>query len=248
MLSIIVYLLPFVSAVMLLIAVLGAAFSFRFASKARYFRVRRAATERAWRWVLAGVISLALGAIVLLLRDRVPPPEWAFLSRAPAETPTLAVPPTLLPTEASILPASPTPEPPAADVTLTPGPDGTPIIVTIDSPVTPPIEAALTLSTISSGISANQTPIDEGNAFTAGLPRVYYWVTYTGLADGSSWAQVLLRDGEVIRSESSAWSRGASGLTYFWFEAQGGWPAGRYEVRFYVGDRLMTGGTYDLIN
>jgi hypothetical protein len=151
------------------------------------------------------------------------------------------------------------------DLTLTPGPlteqpptitpppptpttPPTPLLVTIESQVTPPADAAITLTDISSDISADLRPVNPGRTFPAGIQRIYFFFEFGTMADGMSWSRVLLRNGEVVRSESEEWDRGPEGQAYHVFVAQGGWPGGSYEIRYYAGSRLLTTEVFSIIN
>jgi hypothetical protein len=248
MISIAVYAIPFALGAILLVALIRAAVNFRRGRRAPYYRIRRTASTHAWRWVLAAVV-LAVGiAASLRLRRLVPPPELPRLF-APPPTETAAVSATLplsqsLPAvvTSSVLPPTITPTLP------TPTQSPTPYIATIASAVTPPAGAQVLITDISSDISSNLTPVNAGETFPAGIRRLYFWLEFSGMADGVSWSRVLLLNGEVVRSESETWERGAAGTAYYWFEAQGGWPAGSYEVQFFIGDRLIASKTFDVIN
>ena len=63
-----------------------------------------------------------------------------------------------------------------------------------------------------------------------------------------SWSQVLLLNGNVVRSESEGWQQEEQGVAFYFFEAQGGWPVGDYEVRFFIGDNFAISGTFRILN
>ena len=92
MLSLIVYALPYILGIILLIA-LGSSFSnFHRARKAPYFRIRRDATQAAWRWVL--VLLVCTGGLYGAFRARqmLPPPDLASLwASSPTVTPTFSL-------------------------------------------------------------------------------------------------------------------------------------------------------------
>jgi hypothetical protein len=90
--------------------------------------------------------------------------------------------------------------------------------------------------------------VDTGTEFPAGIPRIYIWIDYQDMADGSSWSRVLRLNGDVVRSESEGWERGAEGVAYYFFDAQGGWPSGIYEVTFFIGDKLVASAQFSMIN
>lgn len=245
MLAAVVHIAPYVLGFFALISLLGAIVNFRQTRKARYFRLRRQASIRAWRWVLA--LILLTGGVVASLRLRpliVPSDLGAYLAPPPTPSPTLA------PTFATPRPsATPFPLPPTVTPTSPPAtPTITPYLATVESTVTPPATVRLIITAISSGISTNLTPVNAGTTFPVGIPRIYIWMEYDDMADGLSWSRVLLINGEVVRSESELWDGGTEGTTYYWFEAQGGWPAGRYEVQVYIGERLVASQAFDIVD
>jgi hypothetical protein len=249
MLSLIVYLMPFFLAAVALIAAFGVYSNFRRSQTAPYFRIRRKANQAGWRWVLILIIAAAGAYAALRARAAVPTPDLtSFLPATPTAPATIG--PDLLASEAIITPTAPAEagQPPTITPTAPPEGTATPILATIESTVTPPAEAELTITEISSDISSNLTPVNPGTAFPVGTPRIYYWVTFSNMQNGISWSRVLLLDGTVVRSESESWERGTEGTAYYWFDAQGGWPAGAYEVQFYLGDQLADTATYDVIN
>jgi hypothetical protein len=245
MLAMLVYAAPWLLGVLCIVSLVQAYTHLRRARKAPYFRLRRDSARRGWRWVM--VLVVAGGGVVgsLSARSLIPRPQGTlrtlFLA-SPTPFPTIAPPPS--PTSAANLtgtvqnPLVETPTPPPSTVEVSP------FISTINSPVTPSASAELTITGVSSGITADRTPVDLSTSFPAGIPRVYYWFEFANVTAGISWSQVLLLNGSVIRSESEEWNRGESGSAYYWFGAQGGWPAGSYEIQFYLGDRLMSSATY----
>ncbi len=245
MLAAIMYIAPYVLGFFALISLLGAIVNFRQARKTRYFRLRRQASMRAWRWVLALILLTGSAVASLRLRSLIAPLALqAYLAPPPTPSPTLA--PTFTMPRPSATPSPPpptiTPTPPPATPTLTP------YLATVESTVTPPAAARLTITAISSGISTNLTPVNAGVTFPIGIPRIYIWLEYSDMADGVSWSRVLLINGEVVRSESELWNGGTEGTAYYWFEAQGGWPAGRYEVQVYIGERLVASQAFDIVD
>ncbi len=251
MLSLVVYLIPYVLGVVLLVALIAAYSNFRQSRTSPYFRFRRRAARQAWRWVLIIVVSLAVLGAAIRARTIVPPPgRISPFSRPPTPLPTLAqeiAPPRTatsgpMPGEATGVPPTITP------TQATPLPSPTSLIATIESDVRPPADASLTITAISSGISPQLTPVNPNTTFPAGTQRIYFWLEFTGMVNGASWSQVLLLNGNVVRSESEAWDHDSEGVAYYWFEAQGGWPAGSYEIRFYVGDDLAASEDFSIVD
>mgnify|MGYP001243231139 FL=1 len=251
MVSVVVFALPIIVGLIAIIALVAAFTNFRRARKAPYYRIRRQSNQKGWRWVLALLLAGAGAIAALQAQELVEPVDLqALLPQAGTATPTFAllafptgtVDLTLTPKD--ILSGPPTITPTDAPPTLSP----TPYIATIETTVTPPVEASLALTAISSGISADLEPVNTGDVFPAGTPRIYYWVEFENMANGMSWSRALLLDGRVVRTESEAWERGTEGVAYYWFDAQGGWPAGRYEVQFFIGEEMVDSATYEVVN
>jgi hypothetical protein len=185
------------------------------------------------------IVALAVLIAALFTWRVVPAPEWLRL-----EKPL----PTLSPLES---PGGTTVPVGTLPPSITPGQESVPVtapVSTVESAVTPSSAATLSISAISSDISASLTPVNISEEFPAGTQRLYYWLAFNNMEDGLSWSQVLLRDGTVVRSEASAWAEGSSGTSYFFFVTQGGWPGGAYEIQFYVGDRLIASATYSVVD
>ena len=253
MLAILVYAAPWPLGALFIVSLVQVYTNLRRARQAPYFRIRRDSARRGWRWVI--VLLATVGGMIgsLSARSIIPPPQGTlrtlFLA-PPSPFPTIAPPPSPSSTAAFLqatqnpVEGSPTP----ALTPQTPAVEASPFISTINSPVTPSASAELAITGVSSGITADRTPVDLSTSFPAGLPRVYYWFEFDNITEGISWSQVLLLNGSVIRSESEEWNRGESGTAYLWFGAQGGWPVGTYEIQFYLGDRLMSSVSYTVLD
>ncbi len=251
MLSLVVYIAPFLLGIVALVSLIVAVANFRRVQRAPYYRIRRESSRHAWRWLLILVLAAGGGFAAVQVRQFVPPLDLEELfPPAPTATPTfgLGALPTLTTdpelTPRDIFEGPPTITPTQSPPTLSP----TPYIATIESTVTPPADASLTITAVSSGISPNLTPVNVGDTFPVGTARIYFWVEYANMANGMSWSRALLLNGTVVRTESEAWERGSEGIAYYWFDAQGGWPAGSYEVQFYLGDRQVSSATYSVVN
>ncbi|NLH06453.1 MAG: hypothetical protein GX484_02500 [Chloroflexi bacterium] len=251
MLSAIVYILPVILGLVAVIALITAFTNFRRARTAPYFRIRRQSSQKAWRWTLVLILASAGAFAAVQAQQFVEPVELAsLLPSAATDTPTFS--PLTFPTSTidlsltpkDILEGPPTITPTEPPPTLSP----TPYIATIQSTVTPPSDATLTNTGISSGLSPDLQPVNVGDVFPVGTPRIYFWVEFDNMVNGVSWSRALLLDGRVVRTESEAWERGEEGVAYYWFDAQGGWPTGRYEVQFFIGDKLVDSATYQVVN
>ncbi len=251
MLALFVYSIPYVLGVILLISAAAAFTNLRRARRAPYFRIRNQAFRQGWRWVLTGLIAVAGLVLSIAARQSLAPPDLRALVPGRAQaTPTFELvlvatatqDPDLTPKLFEDLPPTITPTVP------TPTGTPTPPIATIQSVVTPPADAQLVITAIASDISSSLRPVNPGETFPAGVARLYFFVEFSNMADGMSWSRVLVRNGAVIRSESESWDRGPEGDAYYWFGAQGGWPAGSYEIQFYLGDRLVASRVFTIVN
>lgn len=250
MLSLIIYSLPYILGTVLLIALVSSFTNFRRANRAPYFRIRRDATQAAWRWLL--VLLVCAGGLygALSARRTLPPPDLDSLwPSPPTATPTFSLLAVATPTlDPNAAPKEPLAGPPTITPTRpTATPTSTPFITTLQSDVTPPADAAIKITAIASGITTELAPVSVGTKFPIGTPRIYVFFEFSNMADGVSWSRALLRDGSVIFSESEAWSRGERGKTYDWFNAQGGGlSAGNYQVQFYIGDKMIAQGAFTI--
>ncbi len=253
MVSLTIYAIPYILGAVLLIALFSAFQNFRLAVQAPYFRIRRDSVTAGWRWI--GIAAVASAGIVLAIisRGAVPPPGAVALPAPGAQTSYLTAATLMLTPTASfegglstkdILSAPPTITPTRPAPSQTP----TPFIATVESQVTPPVDAVLSITAISSGISPNLQPVNADDEFPAGILRLYVWIEYSNMVNGASWSRVLLIDGDVVRSDSEVWERGESGIAYYFFDAPIGWPAGVYEVQFYIGERRVAAQTFSVID
>lgn len=249
-LSLLVYVAPYVLGLVLVVALVSAVNNLGRARTAPYYRIRRDASRSGWRWVLVGVLCAGGLYAALSVRGSYGPPDLTTLFPTPnfGPTPTFDV-DTIL-TTAPGTPAA-TRNPLLSRPTITPTeapstPSATPFIATIESPVTSSPDATIKLTAISTGISSSLEPVDAGTFFSSGQPRIYFFLTFANMADGQSWSRALLLDDKVIRTVTEAWNQGDKGSAYYWFEAQGGFPQGAYQVQFYIGAKMVAQGAFTL--
>jgi len=248
--SVVVYAAPF----LLIPAALGmgiAAFvHMRRSRTAPYFTIRKRSTILGLRLTGLTIVCIAASVGVLSLRGRIDPPHLRelFARKTQEETDlpigidtpapgdnqsetTNELPPTITPTLATPTADESEEEP---DLSATPETEDV------------PSDARIRIAEISMGISASLEPVDTGTQFDAGIPRVYYWLEYDNMENGLEWTQVLLLNGEQVLRETTLWDQDEEGLAYYFFDAEGGWPAGSYEVQFYIGDELVDTRRYTL--
>lgn len=157
------------------------------------------------------------------------PPEASAEARpTQADSPTPTVPPTASATGTPTRTPTQTPTPtPTFDFVLsfTPPP----------SRLQPERGTTLAIVTVASDVDAEGSPLDSGASFAAGLPRLYVFVAYEAMRNGMVWSRVLYREGVPVQGGDYIWTQGESGSSYFFFGREGGYPAGNYEIRLFLG-------------
>ncbi len=155
-----------------------------------------------------------------------PPTRIAPTVAAATLTPT-----SIPPTETPLPTSTPSPTPPAL-VNLTPDFNAT--------PRAPTPGFSLTLVTADTSVNANGTPLSPSQSFTAGVKRIYFFITFAQMENGVAWSRVLYRDGIAIQGNTLLWSLGSAGSSYFFFGDEAGYTPGNYEVRIFVGDQQVS--------
>ncbi len=246
MLAVITAILIFLG-ILLIASIIGLISNLRIYRKATYFSIRRDFARKVRRWFVVLIVSIGGIAAGFRLRyiyssEEGPPPDTTVPAPSIAELlPEITIDPSLTPKDLREAPPTITPTQP------TPTQTATPAIATAETGIEVPEGASLTITAISSRITANLLPLDPGDSFPAGIPRIYFFFDYENMMSGVSWSQVLLYNGEVVRSQTETWTWGAVGKdVYYYFETRGGWPAGSYEVQFYLGDQLAASETFTL--
>lgn len=138
------------------------------------------------------------------------------------DTSTLTLAPTITPTPTVTLTPTPTFE---RVLQLTPA----------ASEQEPPADAVIELVSAAGNIAPDQTPLEQGTQFVAGIQRIYFFVRFSDMANGVAWTRILYREGVPIQGQSYRWSQGESGESFFFFGDTNGYPPGSYEVRLFIG-------------
>jgi hypothetical protein len=71
--------------------------------------------------------------------------------------------------------------------------------------------------------------------------------TYTQMTPGVMWAHVWMRGETFVRGEIKLWGGRASGRTYVYVNPREGWAPGDYEVRLFLGERLVRRGRFRVL-
>ncbi|HVU09729.1 MAG TPA: hypothetical protein VHD90_00570, partial [Phototrophicaceae bacterium] len=95
-----------------------------------------------------------------------------------------------------------------------------------------------TVDAVSDQYSASEpSPMQQ---FSAGIKRVYVYVSFDHMDNGAAWSRVLYRNGASLQGDTLSWSLGASGSSYFFFGNQAGYRSGDYEVRLFIGNQELS--------
>lgn len=189
-----------------------------------------------------GLVGVVVPTITPTLDDTLTPTITATATATASVMPTE----TALPTDTATLTATPTAtltSTPTPTLTLTPSLTWTPSpTVEIALNLTPPgagiparAGAAIEITAAGESVSSAGQPPEPRLSFPAGIKRVYLFIAYQRMRDGSAWSRVLYRNGEPVQGQAYLWSQGEAGQSYFFFGNEAGYPPGEYEARVYVG-------------
>ncbi len=153
-------------------------------------------------------------------------------SNTPSDTPTATTSPTPAPTAPPTLTAT-------ATETLVPI-GSTPIL---ESSVTPSANAGLKITALSAQLSASFGPATPASTFSAGLRRIYFFVSFGGMQPGVLWRRELLLDGQVMQQGTYLWGLEQEGSAYFFFGQEDGFRPGSYQIRLYIGEGTQPAAT-----
>jgi len=170
-----------------------------------------------------------------------------------AVSPTIAVSPestlTVQPTTTSTLvPAVGTAPPLTATQTITETASPTPTVT--DTPVigkaTPSPDLTVGPIIFSRAITSDNKPRDPDTVFSASDNYLYAFFEYHRMTNGVAWSHTWLKDNESIAHDSNLWSWGTDGRAYVFSAPYGGYTPGKYELRIYIGDKLVQSGTFEM--
>ena len=206
-----------------------------------------------------GLVGVMVPTETPTLNVTLTPTPTATITRTPTDVPTVTLSPTntqtptvtATETATATLTSTVTPSPtPSATATITPS-------ATVDSVLnlTPPgpgvparDNARIRVTAAALAVAANGTPLEAGDTFTAGLERIYLFMTYRNMDNGVAWSRVLYRNGQPVQGQAYLWSGGESGESFFFFGNAAGYPAGDYEVRVYIGDNEVGRSSFTIMD
>ena len=208
------------------------------ARKMTFYRLRRQRETGGWR-LLALSVFLVLLAIIFPTYGL--PVVYRYFPPTPSITPTATTVPFRTATSTPTITLTPT----ITDtplVTVTPTITGTPslpmaVVALFQSAITPNPDAIFSQLTFSTKIDSGLQPIDPQTVFNNPIEEIFATYSYDKMTPGSQWTAVWYRDGQQVYLETHPFAGGTGGYD----EAHctdpiGGWQAGTYEVRIFVGE------------
>jgi hypothetical protein len=149
-----------------------------------------------------------------------------------AEAPTTTYTATVMPTET----VTPTPT-----ITDTPLPTDTP-------KPTVPSEPSFGVITFAMGVSEDKQPINPMTEFPKGVTKIFGVFEFQGMSDGWHWSPIFFRNGEEYASASREWDHGVNGITFadLYYPDGKALESGNYELKLFVGDKLMQSGKFKI--
>lgn len=232
---------------------------FRRSRRDVFWRRRREAGQRGWRFLLLSGVLMSLSAVSCVLTVLA---TVVIDNEESTSTPQLVAASTenitFLPTDtntARLSPVATTLSPPLIETptqvatvivvvtttlvfepTQTPFTTFTPQVTPLVSSVTPDPDAQLVITALDDQISDTLTPVNPRTDFAASTTRIYFFVEFDHMRPGALWQRALYRDGELLDSSSYLWGSETDGETYFFFGSDNGFPPGDYEIRVYIGE------------
>ncbi len=154
-------------------------------------------------------------------------PHTATFTESPTETPTITFTPTVTETP-SITP------PPSATFAVM-------LRLTPPSSARPASDNAhINLIAADDEVTSNATPLESQSVFAPGIKRIYLFMNFQDMENGVAWTRILFRDDVPIQGQAYLWSMGSEGSGYFFFGNDAGYDTGRYEVRIYLRDEVVS--------
>jgi hypothetical protein len=106
----------------------------------------------------------------------------------------------------------------------------------VESSVTPSGNGSINITAISTQISGDFGPVNPATTFKAGFSRVYFFINFSGMQGGVLWRRELVFNDKVVQRLTYLWGREQDGSAYFFFGQEGGFKAGSYEIRLFIGE------------
>jgi len=228
--------------VLMAISIVAFLINYRHARHDALFMWRSAARTRCRRLFGAMALqSLAIGAVVWLVLAGPPSPPVSIALASPSTTPTAtrsSAAPSATPAAAGEPTATATLAGPTASFTPTPAPPAT----SVPTAGRPQFRAIV----LARDVSADKAPVGAGNEFAIGSRRVYAFFSYSDVPAGAAWSYAWLSESGEMAREAATWVWGSAGQAYIFFGPAGGYEAGDYRVRLYMGDEFQAEATFTI--
>jgi type VI secretion system secreted protein VgrG len=92
---------------------------------------------------------------------------------------------------------------------------------------------------------ANFQAVQPATVFLNPVGRIFATFSYDKMIDGSQWAVLWYRNGELVHSETSLWAGGSGGYAYVdWNPPPDEWLPGTYQVQIFVGTEWKVVGQF----
>ncbi len=207
------------------------------ARKLTFYRLRRQRETGGWR-------LLGLAAVLVLFAIALPmygvPVVYRYFPPTPSITPTFTITPfrTITPTPTITLTPTVTDTPLVTDTaTITPTPSlPLAVLALFQSSITPNPDAVFSPLTFSTKID-NEQAVDPQTVFDNPIQQIFATYSYANMVPGSQWTAVWLRDGQQVCLETHPFAGSTGGYDdASCSNPVGGWQAGTYETRIFVGE------------
>jgi len=217
--------------------------NYRHARHDALFIWRSAARARCRRLFGAMALQcLAIGAVVWLVLAGPSPTVARVALASPSTTPTQTRP---IPAP-SKTPAAAVVEPTATATTPRPAASPTPTEVPAATSVPTAGNPRFHDIVLARAVSAHKAPVDAGNQFAVGSEVVYAFFSFSDVPAGAPWGYAWLNGSIEMVHEATTWTWGRTGRAYIFFGPAGGYEAGDYGVRLYIGDQFQAEATFTI--
>jgi len=102
--------------------------------------------------------------------------------------------------------------------------------------------------TFAADVSEDEQPINPMTEFPKGITRIFGVFEFQGMSDGWQWSSFFFRNGEEYASASWEWDHGTNGITFadLYYPDGKSLESGNYELKLFVGDKLMQSGKFKI--
>jgi len=100
--------------------------------------------------------------------------------------------------------------------------------------------------TFARDMSEDRQPINPMTEFPRGVTRIFGVFEFQGMSDGWDCSPIFFRNGEEYASNSWEWEQGVNGITFtdLFYPDGKSLESGNYELKLFVGDKLIQSGKF----